>query len=124
MSDMRLAELVVLTRDAEAAAAAWANASGLEARNASGEARMDVGGVVIRLLGPAGGSHVAGLIDQRGEGMFDFAIEVDDLEAMLAQLRDKGVNVTDAMDGEGGRRQAMVDPASAHGVPIRLLEKQ
>jgi 4-hydroxyphenylpyruvate dioxygenase-like putative hemolysin len=121
---MRLAELVVLTRDADAAAAAWAKASRLEAEKTSAEARMAVGGVVIRLVTPSHDSHVAGLLEQRGEGMFDFAIEVDDLEGTVAQLRDKGVNVTDAMDGEGGRRQAVIDPASAHGVPIRLLEKQ
>jgi hypothetical protein len=75
-------------------------------------------------VGPKEGSHVAGLIDRHGEGMFDLAIEVDDLIAVVEDLRGKDVQVSDPMIGEDGRPQAMIDPASSHGAPIRLVEKQ
>ena len=120
----RLKEVTILTRDASAAAAAWSNASGLEATARGSEAVIAVGGVDVRLVGPDGASHIAGLIERRGEGMFDLAIEVEDIAGAVADLRSKGVQVTDPMTGENGRQEAMIDPASTHGVPIRLVEKQ
>jgi hypothetical protein len=120
----RLSAVTILTHDVDAAAAAWANASGLSAEKSDGEARIAVADVVIRLVGPKEGSHVAGLIDRRGEGMFDLEIEVEGLAEVVEDLRGKGVQVTDPMEGVNGRQEAMIDPASSHGVPIRLVEKQ
>ncbi|HEY7268271.1 MAG TPA: VOC family protein, partial [Dehalococcoidia bacterium] len=79
--------------------------------------------VDIRLVGPSEGSHIAGLLEQRGEGLFDIAIEVDNVAAAVDDLRAKGIDVSDPRIGDGGRQEAMVDPASSHGVPIRLVEK-
>ncbi len=120
----RLSEVTVLTRDLDAAAAAWLASSGLKTEITSGEGRMEAGDVTIRLLGPHEGSHFAGLIEQRGEGMFDLAVEVEDLPAAVDDLRAKGVQVSDPMIGENGHQEAMIDPASSHGVPIRLVERQ
>ncbi len=120
----RLSEVTVLTRDLDAAAAAWLASSGLEATVRDGEGRLEVGDVAIRLLGPREGSHFAGLIEQRGEGMFDLAIEVEDVPAAVEDLRAKGVQVSDPMIGDNGHQEAMIDPASCHGVPIRLVERQ
>jgi hypothetical protein len=124
VSSGRLSEVTILVRDLEAAAAAWANASGFEAEIASGEGRFRANDVLVRLIAPKEGDHVAGLLEQRGEGMFDFAIEVDDLQGLVAQLGAQGVAVGDIMEGEDGRGCAVIDPASTFGVPIRLVEKQ
>jgi hypothetical protein len=119
----RLSEVTILTREVGTAAEAWAKASKLQASLTEGEGRIEAGDVIIRLVGPKEGSHVAGLIEQRGEGMFDIAIEVDDIDASVAGLRANGVDVTDPMTGDSGRQEAMINPASSHGVPIRLVEK-
>ena len=119
----RLSEVTILTKDVDAATAAWANASGLQTRRAGSDGAIDAGDVVLRLIGPSEGSHIAGLIEQRGEGLFDIAIEVDSVAEGVADLRANGVDVTDPMIGDSGRQEAMIDPASSHGVPIRLVEK-
>ena len=49
-----------------------------------------------------------------------FAIEVDDLDALVARLRDDGVHFrNDVVDGVGGRQTIADDPS---GNPVELFE--
>jgi hypothetical protein len=119
----RLLELSILTADLPGAVAAWGKASGLNAEVSAGQGRITAGDVLLRLVSPAAGAREASLVAERGEGMYELVIEADDLVAAMADLTTKAIAVSGIEPGEGGRREIRVDPASTHGVPIRLVEK-
>jgi hypothetical protein len=120
----RLSEVTILVRDLEGAAQAWSRASGFQTQVQEDEGRFLAADVLVRLIAPKEGDHIAGLLEQHGEGMFDLAIEVENLESAVSDLTAKGVAVGDIMDDVDGRPCAMIDPASSFGVPIRLVEKR
>ncbi len=64
-------------------------------------------------------------LEKRGEGIHHICFEVADIEQALAQLREAGVKLIDERPrlGAGGRRIAFVNPRSAHGVLIELVER-
>jgi catechol 2,3-dioxygenase-like lactoylglutathione lyase family enzyme len=70
--------------------------------------------------GPGGGAAMPdGTLPTPG-GWNRFAIEVDDLDALVAQLRDAGVPFrNDIIDGVGGRQTIADDPS---GNPVELFE--
>jgi hypothetical protein len=122
----RLRNVAVLVRDLEAALAAWDRSSGLRGeRTESSEAQrasLQVAGVSIDLLSPTGDGALARALEARGEGLYWLIIETDVLVEAVAELREKGVAVSDIVAGPDGRRGALIDAASAQGVPIRLVE--
>ena len=71
-------------------------------------------------LGPGGGQPLAdGTVPEPG-GWNRFAIEVQDLDAMVTTLRAAGVRFRDdIVDGIGGRQTIAEDPS---GNPIELFE--
>jgi methylmalonyl-CoA epimerase len=80
----------------------------------------------IELLEPlSSDSPVAKFLESRGEGIHHFAVEVDDIEAVLAELKRKGVVLVDDKPREGaeGKKIAFVHPKSTHGVLLELVEK-
>jgi hypothetical protein len=90
----------------------------------AGEGRATVGDVLLRFLSPAAGRQAAELVASRGDGMYELIIEVDDIVEAMADLRVKVVDVSGVELGEDGRREIRINPASSHGVPIRLVEKK
>ena len=128
----RLDHVVVAVRELEEAARAWERNLGLKAERvleAAGSgvrlARLSVGDAFLELAQPlAPDHHLAAFMDERGEGMFSLSIEVDDLEAAVAELRGRGVQVSDPEPGVWeGTRLAHVSRESAHGVAIQLIER-
>lgn len=128
----RLDHVVVAVRELEEAARAWERNLGLKAGRvleAAGSgvrlARLPVGNALLELAQPLAPDHpLAAFMDDRGEGMFSLAIEVDDLEAAVAELRGRGVQVSDPEPGVWeGTRLAHVSRESAHGVAIQLIER-
>jgi methylmalonyl-CoA epimerase len=88
---------------------------------------LPVGGTEIELLEPTRpDSSVARFIEKRGEGLHHIAIRVDDIEAALAELKAKGVQLIDETprNGAGGTRIAFVHPKSTHGVLLELCERR
>jgi methylmalonyl-CoA epimerase len=88
---------------------------------------LPVGGTEIELLEPTRpDSSVARFIEKRGEGLHHIAIRVDDIEAALAELKAKGVQLIDESprSGAGGTRIAFVHPKSTHGVLLELCERR
>jgi hypothetical protein len=120
----RLIELSILTADLEGAAAAWAKASGIHLESRGGEARARVGDVLLRFLSPTAGREAAEFVASRGDGLYELIVEVDDVVEAMADLRVKAVDVSGVELGAGGRREIRINPASSHGVPIRLVEKK
>ena len=81
----------------------------------------------IELLEPTSAeSSVAKFIEKRGEGLHHIAIRVDDIEAALAELKTKGIQLIDETprNGVGGSRIAFVHPRATHGVLLELCERK
>ncbi|MGB9666326.1 MAG: methylmalonyl-CoA epimerase [Candidatus Cryosericum sp.] len=88
---------------------------------------LPVGGTEIELLeATSPDSTIAKFIEKRGEGLHHIAIRVEDVEAALAELKAKGVQLIDEKprDGAGGTRIAFVHPKSTHGVLLELCERK
>tara|TARA_B100000749_G_scaffold241414_1_gene201723 strand:+ start:461 stop:871 length:411 start_codon:yes stop_codon:yes gene_type:complete len=88
-------------------------------------AMFPVGETYLELLqagGPA--SPVADWIAERGQSLYHLCFEVEDIDAALKELRDKGVKLLDETPkgGHGGSRIAFLDPASTGDILIELAE--
>ncbi len=84
-----------------------------------------VGESTIELVQPTRpDSPVGKFIARRGEGFHHVAFEVADLEAALASLKSKGVDLIDEEPriGAGGLRMAFVHPHDVFGVLTELVE--
>jgi methylmalonyl-CoA/ethylmalonyl-CoA epimerase len=96
-----------------------------EERSALDIAVYDTGGAAIELLRPRGpGSSVPAFIAEKGEGLFHICLEVEDLDAAMADLIAKGLRfrANQPMAGHGGTRVAFLDTATTGGVLFELLE--
>jgi methylmalonyl-CoA/ethylmalonyl-CoA epimerase len=68
---------------------------------------------------------VAKYIEKKGEGIQHVAFCVEDIEAALKELKEKGVRLIDEIPrkGAGGARIAFLHPKSTNGVLVELCEK-
>ncbi len=88
-------------------------------------AMLPIGESAIELLEPQGQTGAtAEWLRERGESIWHICLEVDDIEAAIAELRGKGVRLLDEVPrkGHGGHRIAFIDPASTAGILIELVE--
>ena len=88
-------------------------------------AMLPVGETYIELLeSKAADSGVNKWIAEKGEGLFHICFEVEDIDGALAELKGKGVKLSDEKPriGHGGARIAFIDPASTGNVLIELAE--
>ncbi|MEL7589795.1 MAG: methylmalonyl-CoA epimerase [Anaerolineaceae bacterium] len=68
-------------------------------------------------------SGVAKFIAERGGGIHHLCMEVDDIDEMLAMLKEKGVRLIDEVARElPGRKMAFIHPKSTGGVLLELYE--
>lgn len=74
------------------------------------------------LEGTAPDSPVSKFIEAKGEGIHHLAIRVDDLEAALAELKEKGVRLIDEKPrkGAGGALIAFIHPKATGGILLEL----
>lgn len=91
---------------------------------ASKVAFLPVGEGEVELVQPTDPDTGLGkYLDKRGEGMHHLCIEVDDIEAVLNDLKKKGVRLIDEEPQDlPGRRMAFIHPKAANGVLIELYE--
>ncbi len=70
-------------------------------------------------------SAIAKFLETRGEGIHHFAVQVDDIEAALAEFKKAGVTLIDEEPriGAEGKRIAFVHPKSTKGVLLELVMK-
>jgi methylmalonyl-CoA/ethylmalonyl-CoA epimerase len=68
---------------------------------------------------------IAKFIGNRGEGVHHIALRVDNIDAALNELREKGVRLIDEKPryGAGGARIAFIHPQSTHGILLELVER-
>ena len=86
---------------------------------------LDVGDGHVELLSPLGPDTVVGrFVERRGEGLHHVAYRVEDIDTVLANLREVGVELIDseARVGIRGSRVAFLHPKSTGGVLTELVE--
>lgn len=89
------------------------------------EAMVPLGGSYLQVLMPLGPDTPVGrFLAKRGEGLHHVAIQVADIDAALAHLRDRGARLVDEVPrtGGGGHRIAFVHPAEMAGTLVELVE--
>ncbi len=128
----KINHIAILVNDLESPLSFWRDALGLEltqVEEVPGEqariAFLPTGDSEIELVQPTTeDSGLARYLEKRGPGMHHICLEVDDIDGMLAQLKEKGIQLINeaAKVGSNGRRYAFVHPKSASGVMVELYE--
>ena len=129
---MKINHLGIATKRIDDALAFWQDALGLE--NVHTEiveeqkvrvAMLPIGESRIELLEPTSeDSPISKFLEKRGGGIHHIAVEVDDIEAALQQLKAKGMRLIDETPRVGAENclVAFVHPASANGVLLELVQ--
>ncbi len=83
------------------------------------------GGSEIELIEPtAPDSSLAKFLEKRGEGLHHICLEVENIDAELADMREKGVLVLDKQPRIAAEGRAIfLHPKGTNGVLLELLEK-
>jgi len=85
---------------------------------------LELGGDVLQLAAPIGPeSPITRFIERKGEGFYNLALEVDDLDAAVAELAERGIKVSDPIEATPGLRSAFVTMAATHGLSLQLVER-
>jgi methylmalonyl-CoA/ethylmalonyl-CoA epimerase len=88
-------------------------------------AMLDIGEGSLELLeATRPDSPIGKFVAKRGEGLHHIAVQVDDIEEALAQLKASGVRLIDESPRRGAHntRVAFIHPAGTHGVLLELVE--
>ncbi len=129
---MKINHLGIATNGIDEALKFWQDALGLE--NVHTEtvedqkvrvAMLPLGESRIELLEPTSDdSPISKFLEKRGGGIHHIAVEVDDIAASLAKLKEQGMRLIDESPriGAEGCLVAFVHPASANGVLLELVQ--
>ena len=88
-------------------------------------AMLPIGETRIELLeATSGDSPIARFLEKRGPGIHHIAVQVPDIRAALANLKQKGARLIDEepRQGAGGCLVAFVHPSSTGGVLLELVQ--
>ncbi|MEJ5313733.1 MAG: methylmalonyl-CoA epimerase [Anaerolinea sp.] len=127
----KINHVAIVVGDIEQALTFWRDALGLELHHVEDVpsqkavvAFMPVGDSEVELVKPTtDDSGVAKFLAERGGGMHHLCFEVDDLEAKLAELKEKGVRLINETPIElPGRKMAFIHPRSTGGVLVELYQ--
>jgi methylmalonyl-CoA/ethylmalonyl-CoA epimerase len=124
--------VAVVVDDMEKSLAFWQAALGIELhelRDVPAEksqvAFLPLPGAEVELVMPTtDDSGIAKYLDKHGPGMHHLCLEVDDIEAMLAQLKSKGIRLINEHPrlAADGKQYAFVHPESTGGVLVELYQ--
>jgi len=90
-------------------------------------ALLHAGDTSVELLEPSSPeSSLAKFIQERGEGLHHIAFAVEDIEASMRQLKEKGFRFIYEMpaDGKFGSKVNFIHPKSAGGVLVELTQNK
>jgi methylmalonyl-CoA/ethylmalonyl-CoA epimerase len=128
----RIDHIAIVVPDLDQALDFWQEALGLDLSHVeevpdqeSLVAFLPSGESEVELVRPTSeASGVARYLARRGPGMHHICFEVDDIEATLARLKERGVQLIDEVPkiGTGGKRIAFIHPHSTGGVLVELYE--
>lgn len=124
--------VAMVVADLDASLAFWRDALGMQVREmenvAFEESRvafLPLDGSEVELVVPTSDdSGLAKFLAKRGPGMHHICLAVDDLDAMLHQLKARGIRLIneEARTGSDGIRYAFVHPESTGGVLVELYQ--
>lgn len=129
---MKINHLGIATNGIDEALRFWSDALGLE--NIHTEvvedqkvkiAMLPIGESRIELLEPTSDdSPISKFLEKRGGGIHHIAVEVDDIQASLEDLKTKGMRLIDEEPrvGAEGCLVAFVHPAATGGVLLELVQ--
>jgi methylmalonyl-CoA/ethylmalonyl-CoA epimerase len=128
----RIDHVAILVDNLDTTLSFWQDALGMELTHIQDIpaeqaqiAFLPTGGSEVELVRPTSGdSGLARYLEKRGPGMHHLCLEVDDIAGMLAQLKEKGVQLIneEPRQGTNGRKYAFIHPKSANGVMVELYE--
>jgi methylmalonyl-CoA/ethylmalonyl-CoA epimerase len=128
----RIDHIAVVVADIEGALSFWRDGLGIEMSHLqdvpaekSQVAFLPVGDSYIELVKPTtDDSGLAKYLEKRGPGMHHVCLEVDDIVAMLARLKERDIQLINEtpVTGSDGKKYAFVHPKSAFGVLVELYE--
>jgi methylmalonyl-CoA/ethylmalonyl-CoA epimerase len=129
----KIEHVALAVNDLDAAIAHYRDVWGLEVEHRETvadqgveEALLPLGESYLQLLGATAPETTVGrFLAKRGEGLHHIAYEVNDLEAALAELKEKGVRLIDETPRRGGRGHmvAFVHPSANHGLLVELIQR-
>jgi len=129
----RIRAVHIAVNNVEEAASEYSEKLGLKVSRSGVMAEMGIknailpaGDSVLELIEPLDPQQgaLARFLQNRGEGVYMIALEVDDLESAIKSFQSKGVRLIDAEPesrAKGG--PVFIHPKSTHGVLIELIEK-
>jgi methylmalonyl-CoA epimerase len=128
----RLDHIGIAVADLDTALAFYRDALGLEIEESEEVAAQRVRAHFIPVGEPAlelleattPDSPIARYLEKRGPGIHHITLRVDDIDAVLAALKARGVRLVDetARPGAEGARVAFIHPSAAHGVLVELKQ--
>lgn len=127
----KINHIAIAVSDVDTALSFWQDALGLTVDHIedvpSQQATVvfiPVGESEVELVKPTSAdTGVARFIAERGGGMHHLCFEVDNIEEMLAQLKEKGIRLINESPLElPGRRMAFIHPKSTGGVLVELYQ--
>lgn len=129
---IKIDHVAILADDMDKSLNFWRDALGMELTHIedvpaekSQVAFLPVAGVEIELVKPTtDDSGLTRYLEKRGPGMHHVCLEVDDIVGMVAQLREKGIQLINEtpLTGLGGRKYAFIHPKSTNGVLVELYQ--
>ena len=130
---MKIDHIGIATRGIDDAAKFYRDVLGLEvveteevAEQKVRVAMLPIGESCIELLeATTEDSAISRFLEKRGPGIHHLAVQVDDIQAALADLKQKGARLIDEEPrrGAGGCLVAFVHPSSTGGVLLELVQK-
>jgi methylmalonyl-CoA/ethylmalonyl-CoA epimerase len=124
--------VAVVVEDMEKSLLFWRDALGIplhELRDVPAEqsqvAFLPVAGAEVELVMPTSAdSGIAKYLAKRGPGMHHICLEVDDIDAMMAQLKQKDIRLIneEPRTAADGKKHAFIHPQSTGGVLVELYQ--
>ncbi|MGQ9490687.1 MAG: methylmalonyl-CoA epimerase [Anaerolineae bacterium] len=133
MTIKRIDHIAIVVENLERALGVYRDALGMTVTDVREMPEQDVkmaflpsGDSEIELLEPLSAeSGIGKYLAKRGEGLHHICLEVDDIEATLADLKAKGSQLIDETPKQGAYGKiAFIHPKGAHGVLVELVERE
>jgi methylmalonyl-CoA epimerase len=123
--------VTVAVRDLAAARATFERLFGASLQDEAAVPAFDVRAVdlafgddTVQLAEPLGADNpVTRFLERKGEGFYNIALEVEDLDGAIAELTAQGVRVSAPVEAEPGLRSSFVAMAATHGLSVQLVER-
>ena len=128
----RIDHIAILVEDLDEALSFWRGILGVELmfiedlpEEHAKVAFLPMGESEVELIKPTTeDSGLAKYLAKHGPGLHHICLEVEDIEGMLEELKEKGVQLINKtpLTGSRGERYAFIHPKGAYGVLVELYE--